>query len=230
MMQPSPQVTKTGIPTDQNSLVHKSLFVLPNLRYQRFLNELQSYACGYWKSLQKPRIREVFVVEDLTHPLIGRIDKVYIKRKAASFITLLDSREFDIYTGRSLSAEPEYIFPVEDRRVWNEWEQQSLRRRIGEALPKLPFKAVRDYADLLHPNWNHGIFTKKLDRTFGRKFNRPAESLSEQDEACMAWCRQFAKEAILSRLPSAIRELRALVETMERTLNDSQALTTLPSR
>jgi hypothetical protein len=77
-------------------------------------------------------------------------------------------------------------------------------------------KAVRDYADLLHPKWQYGMFAEGLDRFVGRDFDRPAASLSEMDEASMASCRKFSKEAILGHLPGTIQEFRALVDMMER--------------
>jgi hypothetical protein len=184
-------------------------------KYQKFLNELQSYGCGYWKWLRKRRIREVFVVGSVTNPETGKIDKIRIKKKSAGFIELTDCRRFDIKTGRCLSGEPRYIFSIENRLVWNSWEPQSLRQRVERALPALPFKAARAYADLLHPNWHLGIFTEKLDRVLGRNFDRPAASLSEREEASMASCRKFAKETVLDHLPGAIQEFRALVEMME---------------
>lgn len=68
--------------------------------YQKFLKELQSYGCGYWKWLRKRRIREVFVVGSVTNPETGKIDKSRIKRKTADFMELADSGRFDIKTGR----------------------------------------------------------------------------------------------------------------------------------
>ncbi|MGA9627762.1 MAG: hypothetical protein WBL65_27120 [Bryobacteraceae bacterium] len=175
--------------------------------YQKFLNELQSYGCGYWKWLRKRRIREVFVVGSVRNPEAGKIDKIRIKRKTADSIELADCR-FDIKTGRSLYGEPKYIFPVENRLVWDAWEPQSLRQRVERGLPALPFKAVRAYADLLHPNWHLGLFNFS--------FTGAADSLSERAAASMASCREFAKKAILCHLPRAIQEFRALVEMMER--------------
>lgn len=177
-------------------------------KYQKFLNELQSYGCGYWKWLRKRRIREVFVVVSLTNPEIGKIEKIRIKRKTADFIELADCKRFDLKTGRSLYGESKYIFPVENRLVWDAWEPQSLRQRVEGALPAIPFKTVRAYADLLHPNWHLGLF----DFSFGGD----AEFLSERAAVSMASCREFAKRAILGHLPQAIQEFRALVEMMER--------------
>jgi len=184
-------------------------------KYQKFLNELQSYVCGNWNRFRKRRIREVFVVGSITNPEIGKIDKLCIETKSADFMELADCSRFDLKTGRSLNGEAKYIFPVENRLVWDAWEPQSLRQRVERVLPALPFKAVRAYADLLHPNWHFGIFTEKLDRMFGRNFDRPAASLSEREEARMASCRKLAKETVMDHLPGAIQEFRALVEMME---------------
>jgi len=184
------------------------------MEIENLLNELQSYGRGYWKWLPKRRIREVFVVDSVTNPETGKIDKIPVKRKAADFIELADCRRFDIKTGRSLFGEPKYIFPAENRLVWDAWEPQSLRQRVERALPALPFNAVRAYADLLHPNWHLGLFN--------RSFTCAADSLSEGAAASMASSREFAKRAILGHLPGTVQELRALAEMMERDANDDQ--------
>jgi hypothetical protein len=107
---------------------------------------------GYWKWLRNRRIREVFVVGNITNPDAGKIDKIRIKRKTGDSIELADCGRFDVKTGRSLYGDPKYIVPVEDRRVWEAWELQSLRQRVECALPELRFKDVRAYADMLVPN------------------------------------------------------------------------------
>jgi|SRR5215471_5265640 len=180
-----------------------------NEKYQEFLSELQSYCCGYWKWLRKRRIREVFVVGSLTNPEKGKIEKIRIKRKTAEFIELTDSSRFDPKTGRYLYTEQKYIFPVENRLVWDAWEPQSLWQRVDRALPALPLKAVRAYADLLHPNWHFGGL-------FDFRFGGDVQSLSERVAASMASSREFAKKAILGHLPGTVHEFRALVEMMER--------------
>ena len=176
--------------------------------YQKFLNELQSYGCGYWKWLRKRRFREVFVVGSVRNPEAGRIDKIRIKRKTADSIELADCRRFDIETGRSLYGEPTYILSVENRRVWDAWEPQSLRRRVERVLPALRFKDVRAYADVLQPNWHFSLFN--------HSFTGAADSLSEREAASMASSREFAKKAIFGHLPGGVQEFRALVEMMER--------------
>jgi hypothetical protein len=91
----------------------------------------------------------------------------------------------------------------------------AIRRRVGRIYgpawkcPARPAdKAVLAYADLLQPDW----------RRFGL-FNRPftgvADVLSEQAAATMEFVRKQAKKAILSHLPRAIQEFRALAEMME---------------
>lgn len=196
------------------------IFVVPkrplyeNLFHQ-FLCELRSYPCGYWKS-RKRRIREVFVIEDLQNPAGGRIEKVAIRLKTSEFVKLANGRRFDINTGLCLYGEPpRYIYPTEDRRVWDVWEEQDLRQRIERALPALRFADVRACADLLAPGWGFGIFTEKYDRLFSRDFNRAAASMTERQTAAMAACSKFAKEAILCHLPEAAEELRALVAMVE---------------
>jgi hypothetical protein len=175
--------------------------------YQKFLNELHSYCCGYWKWLRKRRIREVFVVGNVRTPEIGKIDKVRIKRKTEDFIELTDGRRFDITTGRSFCGEPGYIFPLENRRVCVAWEPQSLRQRVERAFPKLGLDDVRTYADELLPNWHLGLFD--------HAFTGAADSLSEREAASMASSREFAKKAIFGHLPGNTQEFRALVEMME---------------
>jgi hypothetical protein len=195
-------------------------------KYQKFLNELQSYGCGYWKWSLKRRIREVFVVDDIKNPETGNIDKICIRRKTIDFVQLEDSRRFDIMTGRCLYGEPKYIFPVENRQVWGAWEPQSLRQRVERALPSLRLEDVQAYAYVLstgqppvsnegHPYWHLGIVTEIIYRAHGRNFDRPASSLSEREEASMASCRKCAKKSILDHLPGAIQQFRALVEMME---------------
>lgn len=176
--------------------------------YQKFLKELQSYCCGYWKHRRKWRIRQVFVVGSVRAPEIGKIDKVRLKRKTGDFVELTDCRRFDIKTGQSHSREPRYIFPVENRRVWDAWEPQSFRQRVEIVLPKLRLKDVRTYADELLPNWHLGLFN--------HSFTGAAESLSEREATRMAATREFAKKAVFGHLPADIQELRALVEMMER--------------
>ena len=186
-------------------------------KYQEFLNELQSYGCGYWKWLRKRRIREVFVVCSVRNPATGKLDKMSIKKKSPDSLELTDGRRFDLKTGRSLNGELVYIFPVEDHLlVWAAWEPHYLRQGVERVLPALRFADVRNYADLLSPGWSHGMFTEKFDRVFGRNFDRPAASLSEREEVSMSSCRRFAKEAVLEHLPEPIHEFRALAEMMER--------------
>jgi hypothetical protein len=199
-------VTASGFQPTVRLVVLNKAAIAKDEEYQKFLNELQSYYCGYWKWLPR-RIREVFVVGSVTHPETGTIDKLRIKRKTADVIELVDCRRFDIKTGRSVYGEPKYIFPVANRRVWDAWEPQALRERVESALSALTFKAVVAYSDLLHPNWHLGVFN--------RNFTGAADSLSEREAASMSTCREFAKKAILCHLPGAIRELRALVEMME---------------
>src|ERR1017187_7847818 len=74
-------------------------------KYQEFLNELQSYGCGYWKWLRKRRIREVFVVCSVRNPATGKLDKMSIKKKSPDSLELTDGRRFDLKTGRSLNGE-----------------------------------------------------------------------------------------------------------------------------
>jgi len=209
-------VTTSGFQPTIKLLVLNKPATSEDEKYQKFLNELQSYGIGYWKWLRKRRIREVFVVGSVTNPETSKIDKIRIKRKSACFIELADCGKFDIKTGRCLYGEPKYIFSVENQLVWDAWELQSLRQRFERALPSLSLKDVRAYADMLHPNWYVGIFTEKLDRALGRNFDRAASSLSEREEASMASCRKFAKETILDHLPGVIEQFRALVEMMER--------------
>jgi len=187
--------------------------------YQQFLSELQSYGCGYWKWLRKRRIREVFVINDITNPTSGKIDKIAIKRKTSDSIEL-SSGKFDIKTGRSLCGEAKYIFPIEDRRVWAAWERQSLRRRVETVLPALRLVDVRSYADLLARGWGLGIFTEKSDRLLGRNYDRVAAFLTERKVESMATCWKYAKEAILGHLPGDIEELRALVTMLESDANE----------
>jgi hypothetical protein len=178
--------------------------------HQKFLNELQSYGYGYWKWLRKRRIREVFVVCDVQNPDVGKIEKVCIWRKTENSLELENGKRFDLKTGRSIniSGEPKYIFPVEDRRVREAWEPQSLRQRVEHVLPALRLKDVRAYADVLQPDWHFGLFN--------RNFAGAADLLSEREAASMATCRDFAKKTVLGHLPNAIQEFRALVEMMER--------------
>ena len=185
-------------------------------KYQEFLNELQSYPDVYWKWSLKPGIKEVLVVDRMTNPETRKVHKLRIKRKKGDFIELENRWRFDIKTGRSLDGELKYIFPVEDRQAWAEWEPEFLRQRIERVLPGLRFADLRNYADLLSPGWKFGIYSERFDRVFRRNFNRPAASLSEHEEATMTSCRRFAKEAILGHLPLSIQEFRALVEMMER--------------
>jgi hypothetical protein len=206
--------------TSKSEFQQNGIFVVPkkplceNL-FQQFLCELRSYPCGYWKS-RKRRIREVFVIEDLQNPVGGKIEKLAIRIKTREFVKLANGRRFDINTGLSLYGEPRYIYPTEDRRVWDVWEQQDLRQRIERALPVLRFADVRTYADLLEPGWSSGVYTENSDGLFGRDFSRAAALLTERQASGMAAGWKYAKEAILGHLPGAIEELQALVVMMER--------------
>jgi hypothetical protein len=86
---------------------------------------LQSHSDGYWKWKRHPRIREVFVVTDITNPEAGQIHKRRIKRKASNLIYLENyGSVFDITPGRAFFGEKKYLFPLDDMRVWNAWEPQ----------------------------------------------------------------------------------------------------------
>jgi hypothetical protein len=212
-------VTTLGFPqTTKLVVLEKPSIAGESDNYQEFLNELQSYPCGYWKWLRKRRIREVLVVCSVKNPATGKLDRISIKNKTSQdSIELADGRRFDLKTGRSLSGLLDYIFPVEDyQRVWAAWEPQYLRQRVEQVLPMLHFSDVRSYADLVSPRWNCGFSTAEYDHVFHLNFDRPAGLLSERDAAKMASCRNDAKNAILGHLPAAVQELRALVEMMER--------------
>ena len=84
-----------------------------------------------------------------------------------------------------------------------------LKQRLERALPKLSFADVGAYADLLYPDLLHPLWHS------GHKFERPAASLSEYEQAGMAACSKFAKKWILEKLPKDVKELRAFVEMME---------------
>jgi hypothetical protein len=202
---------------------------LENEGYHRFLSTLQSDSDGYWKSKRHPRIREVFIVTNVTNPEIGQIHKRRINRKVGNLIYLHNlggnqstrrlhffGTVFDITTGRSVCGEQKYLFPLADMRVWNAWEPQSLRRRIERAVLNLSFKSVQDYSDLLDPAWRQMFELIGLGGSFERFTNRSAASLSEFEQRSMAGDRESAKGRMLAHLPTTVLELKALVEMMER--------------
>jgi hypothetical protein len=200
-------VTTLGFQPTLRLVVSNKSVISENENYQKFLKELRSYSCGYWKWLRR-RIRVVFVVGSLIHPENGKIEKIRIKRKTTEFLELADGRRFDVKTGRSFSQEPLYVFPLGNGIVRDSWEVQSLRQRLERALVPLPFRAVRAYADLLHPNWH-------LGGLLNCSFNGAADAISEREAASMAWCREFTKSAISKHLPTGIHDFRALVQMME---------------
>jgi len=187
-----------------------------NSEYTTFLNELRSYPSIYWKWSPCRRIRYVFVVEDPNRPAIGKIEKFGIKRKDGDSIELSNGRRFSVLTGRSLSTEQNYVFPVHNKAVWAAWEPQSLLRRIERELPHLAFRILREYADLLDPKSWQLTVERLCGDTFTPLCNRTAGSLSEWEQRNMAQNRDRNKKRVLDHLPPAIEELRALTEMIER--------------
>jgi len=190
---------------------------LENSEYRKFLNELGSYPNIYWKWSPCRRIRRVFVVEDPTRPTNGKIEEFGVKRKDGDSIELRGGRSFSVITGRSLfAAEPSYIYPVEDMAVWAAWEPQSLRSRIERELPRLGFRILRDYADLVDQQSWRWTVERICGDTLTPRCDRPAGSLTEWELRDMAQTSERNKKRVLDHLPLAIEELRALTEMIER--------------
>jgi hypothetical protein len=114
--------------------------------YRNFLTEIQRRRRG------RRRIAEVFVVPSVSNPTAGKIEKLAIKRNGWISLELANGRTFGPTTGRSLYGDTEYIFSVDDRRVWNVWETQWLMQKIQRAIANLSLKHLQIYADVLDPS------------------------------------------------------------------------------